>query len=45
MPIPTLRRAVSIAAMALLVGVAAGMKPPIWTGGSTASQIVVYGLK
>ncbi|HEV8498440.1 MAG TPA: PQQ-binding-like beta-propeller repeat protein [Gemmatimonadaceae bacterium] len=27
-----------------LIGVAAGMKSPIWPGGSAASQIVVYGL-
>jgi alcohol dehydrogenase (cytochrome c) len=27
------------------VGVAAGMKSPIWPGGSMASQIVVYGLR
>ena len=26
------------------VGVATGMKSPIWPGGSNASQIVVYGL-
>jgi hypothetical protein len=26
------------------IGVAAGMKSPIWPGGSSASQIVVYGL-
>ena len=26
------------------IGVAAGMKSPIWPGGSTASQIVAYGL-
>ncbi|MFI5244758.1 MAG: pyrroloquinoline quinone-dependent dehydrogenase [Gemmatimonadales bacterium] len=28
-----------------LIGVAAGMKSPIWPGGSSASQIVVYGLR
>ena len=27
------------------IGVAAGMKSPIWPGGSSASQIVVYGLQ
>ena len=27
-----------------LIGVAAGMKSPIWPGGSAASQILVYGL-
>ena len=27
------------------IGVAAGMKSPIWPGGSAASQIVVYGLR
>ena len=27
-----------------LIGVAAGMKSPIWPGGSSASQILVYGL-
>jgi len=26
------------------IGVAAGMKSPIWPGASAASQIVVYGL-
>jgi alcohol dehydrogenase (cytochrome c) len=28
-----------------LIGVAAGMKSPIWPGGSSASQVVVYGLR
>lgn len=28
-----------------LIGVAMGMKSPIWPGGSAASQIVVYGLR
>jgi alcohol dehydrogenase (cytochrome c) len=28
-----------------LIGVAAGMKSPIWPGGSMASQILVYGLR
>jgi alcohol dehydrogenase (cytochrome c) len=28
-----------------LIGVAAGMKSPIWPGGASASQIVVYGLR
>jgi alcohol dehydrogenase (cytochrome c) len=28
-----------------LIGVATGMKSPIWPGGSAASQIVVYGLR
>ena len=28
-----------------LIGVAAGMKSPIWPGGSAASQMVVYGLR
>jgi alcohol dehydrogenase (cytochrome c) len=27
------------------IGVAAGMKSPIWPGGSAASQIFVYGLR
>ena len=27
------------------IGVAAGMKSPIWPGGSAASQIIVYGMK
>ena len=27
------------------IGVATGMKSPIWPGGSSASQIVVYGLR
>jgi hypothetical protein len=26
------------------IGVASGMKSPIWPGGSAASEIVVYGL-
>ncbi|MDB4878336.1 MAG: pyrrolo-quinoline quinone [Gemmatimonadetes bacterium] len=28
-----------------LIGVAAGMKSPIWPGGSLASQILIYGLR
>jgi alcohol dehydrogenase (cytochrome c) len=28
-----------------LIGVAAGMKSPIWPGGSKASQVVVYGVR
>jgi alcohol dehydrogenase (cytochrome c) len=28
-----------------LIGVASGMKSPVWPGGSESSRIVVYGLK